>query len=441
MNALSLARRVLPRGSGAVGGWLLVSGLGAYGFLTVAAKAIGSDEYGALSALWGLGFLVSTGCFLPVEQELSRALSDRNARGLGGAPVVRKAAVAAGVVAATLTVVVLAASVPLLDDVFDGQILLLVGLVLMIWSYALEHTTRGVLAGNGRFEPYGRLLGVEATARFVAAAILAAAGVEVAGPYGIVLGLGAFVGVGASLFRQRDLLSAGPPASWRELSRAVGWLLGASLLTQTLVNAGPVLVQILAGPGEGDLAGRYLACLVVARVPVFFFQAVQASLVPELATIAASGDHIRVRAGLRRLVLALAALGVVATVGAALLGPEVVELAFGPEFVLPREDLALLAAGAAVFLVALTLAQGLIALARPARAAAGFAAGVVVLAALVPALGGSIVTRVALATLVGSVAAALALGVLLAAPLRRALDSGTRSEAQPSIGSIIPDTP
>ncbi len=272
--------------------------------------------------------------------------------------MVKKAAIAAAAVAATLTVLAIAFSVPLLDRVFDDQVLLLVGLILMVWSYALEHTTRGALAGNGRFNAYGRLLGGEAVVRLAAAGLFAVVGITSAGPYGVALGVGAFFGVAAALWGQHGLLRPGPPAPWKELTRAVGWLLSASLLTQTLVNCGPVLVQVLAGPGESDLAGRYLACLVVARVPVFFFQAVQASLVPELASLAATGDHARVHAGLRRLVLALAALGLAATIGSAIIGPKVVELAFGPEFVLPRGDLALLAAGAAVFLVALDARAG-----------------------------------------------------------------------------------
>jgi O-antigen/teichoic acid export membrane protein len=413
----NLLRRLLPHGSGVVGRWLLVSGLGAYAFLALVGRVIGPDRYGAMSVLWSVGF-VATSCLFPVEQELTRAISDRTARGVGSAPVARRAAVVALAIAAVLIVVALAASVPLVDRLFDGQVLLLVGLVLLIASYVSEHVTRGVLAGRRRFGAFGRLLGIEALARVAGAIVLALIGVRTAGPYGIVLGLSALVGVAAGLVGQRDLLQPGPPARYSELSRAIGWLVTSSLLSQVLINGGPVVVQVLAGREQRALAGQYLAGLVVARVPVFFFLAIQASLVPELASFAAEGDRARVQAGLRKLVLLIAGLGLTVTAAIWLLGPTVVHLAFGKGFALSRSELALLAAGSAAYLLALTLAQGLIALARPARSALGFGVGALVFGAMVVAGPSGVVLRLALATLLGSIAASTALGGLLVSPVR-----------------------
>ena len=376
----SLVRRIFPGGSGVVGGWLLVSGLGAYAFLAVVGRVIGPDRYGAMSVLWSVGFL-ATSCLFPVEQEVTRAISDRSARGVGSAPVVHHAAVIAVAIATSLIVGALAASVLLVTRLFDGQVLLL--------------------------------------ARLAGAIVLALVGVRTAGPFGIVLGLAAVVGVAAALVGQRDLLEPGPPAHYSELSRAIGWLVTSSLFSQILINGGPVVVQLLAGRGQRALAGQYLAGLVVARVPVFFFVAIQASLVPELASLAASGDRARVAAGLRKLMLLIASLGVTVTLGIWLLGPAVVHLAFGRSFALNRLDLALLAAGSAAYLLALTLAQGLIALARPARSALGFGVGVLVFCVAVVVFEPTdIALRLAMAMFVGSMAAAAALGLLLVNPVR-----------------------
>ena len=79
-TARSLLRRLLPHGSGVVGRWLLVSGLGAYAFLALVGRVIGPDRYGAMSVLWSVGF-VATSCLFPVEQEVTRAISERTGAG------------------------------------------------------------------------------------------------------------------------------------------------------------------------------------------------------------------------------------------------------------------------------------------------------------------------------------------------------------------------
>ena len=73
----------LPEGTFAVGVGLLVAGVTACGFLVVSARALGKTEYAPLSVLWSLVFLAGPGFFLPLEQEVSRALAARRARGEG----------------------------------------------------------------------------------------------------------------------------------------------------------------------------------------------------------------------------------------------------------------------------------------------------------------------------------------------------------------------
>lgn len=401
-----------------MGAWLLVAGLAAYGFLTVAGRALGSERASALSTLWALGFLLGPGCFLPVEQELARALAARRARGRGGLPVARRAAAGAAALAAVLVTAVVVSAPLSVARLFDGQVLLVVGLCLLLAGYAVEHVVKGVLAGADRFGAYGRLNGAEALVRLGACVVLALGGVRSAGPYGVVLGLAPFAGVAVALAGQRGLLAPGPPAPWAELTRAVGWLLLASLLAQVLLNAGPVVVQALAGPGERDAAGQFLASLVIARVPVFLFQAVQATFVPELAALAATGAHDRFRRGLRRLVLLVVTLLVVATVGGILVGPEVVARLFGRDFSLGARDLGMLAAASSVFLLALTLAQVLIALARPARVAAAWGAGVAAFTVGVVSAS-DVLLRVEVGLLAGAAVAAVAMAVLLRRPLAR----------------------
>jgi O-antigen/teichoic acid export membrane protein len=405
-------RNPLPEGTLAVGGGLLVAGVTSYGFLVISARMLGAHRYSGLSVLWALVFLVGPGFFLPLEQEVGRALAARRVLGQGGRPVVMKAAAAGGALAVIVSLASLLGARAILDHLLDDQVLLFVGLLLAFIGYLFEHLTRGALSGNGRFGPYGVVIGAEGAARMAGCVLLAVVGVETAGPYGLVLGLAPFVAVGLGLRGQRDLAQPGPDAPWAELSTALGYLLTASLLAQLLVNAGPLAVKVLAADSEQDAAGRFLAGLVLARIPLFLFQAVQASLIPKLATLAAAGKLREFREGMRKLLGLVLALGVAATIVCVTIGPDLVELVFGGEFRLGRADLGYLAAASAAYIVALSLAQALISLAGYARVTIAWLVGIAAFVAVVASID-ELLLRVEVGFLVGSLVAAVAMGVLL----------------------------
>jgi hypothetical protein len=160
-RVIARATSILPRGSGVVGGWVLFTGVASYSFLTITGRALGPERYGGLSTLWALGFLLGNGACLPIEQEVSRALASRAARGVGGAPLIRRATIGTLALAGVLVTGCLLAGPWLVKDVFDDEALLLVGLILLLAGYTIEYLVRGVLAGNSRFSPYGILLGGE----------------------------------------------------------------------------------------------------------------------------------------------------------------------------------------------------------------------------------------------------------------------------------------
>ena len=396
----------------AIAAGLVVLGLTAYGFLVVAARALGPEAYAPLSALWAVVFLVGPGCFIPIEQELARSLAARHAAGLGGGPVIRRAATLGGAAVVILTAACAVAGFMLLDKLFDGEALLVVGLLLSLVGYYAEHLARGVLAGYGRFRPYGIALATEGSLRLVGCVVLAALGVATAGPYGIVLGAAPLVATAVALRGQHDLAPPGPEADRRELTVALGWLLAGSVLAQALANAGPVAVKLLADDRERAVAGRFLAALIVARVPLFLFTAVLAPALPRLARMAAAGDRRGFDAGLRRLLSLVAALSVAGTLGALVAGPTVVRTLFGADFELPAHDLATLAVACAAYLFAMTLAQALIAVSGYGRVATAWLAGVVSFG-VVTALGSDLLTRVELGMVTGGVVAAVAMAGLL----------------------------
>lgn len=413
------ARNPLPEGTLAVGAGLIITGLTSYGFLAISARALGPERFSSLSVLWVMTFFVAPGLFLPLEQEVGRALSARRARGLGGRPVVTKAALAGGGLALVIALGAIFASGLLLEHLFDQQTLLVASLVIALVGYSAAHLARGTLSGNGRFRAYGIVVGAEGMVRLFAAIVFALLGIASAGPYGLAFGIAPLFAIALGLWGQKSLLTSGPEASWSELSTALGYLLAGSLLAQGLINAGPLAVKLLADETEQAAAGRFLAGLVIARIPVFLFQAVQAALLPKLSGFAAVGRHVDFRDGLMRLLRVVVVIGVAATVGAFALGPWAVRFLFGEEFGLGRGDLTYLAGASAAFMMAIALAQALIALHGHSRVALAWLVGVAMFL-VVMALSSGLLLRVEQGFLAGSIAAALAMAALLVPKLKSA---------------------
>ena len=433
----------LPEGTLAVGAGLIVSGVTSYGFLAISARALGPERYAPLGVLWALTYVVCPSVFLPLEQEVGRALSSRRARGLGGGPLIHRAALAGGVAAAVL-IAVTGASAPLsLGSFFNHKVLLLIALMVSLAGYYVEFLVRGVLSGNGRFGSYGIILGSEAFLRMLACAGLALVGVNTVGPYGVIIGLSPIAATLLGVRKERNLVNPGPDAPWSELSSALGYLLAGSVMAQLLVNAGVFAVQVLADAeqkGKHGVAGRFLNGLIIARIPLFMFQAVQAALLPKLAHLAGAGRHADFRTGLKRLLAVVVAIGVTATITALAIGPFVVTTLFGEDFRLGHKDLGYLAAASAVYMLALALAQALIALKNYSRVVIGWAVGLIAFVA-VTALGHELLPRVEHGFLAGSVASAIAMAVAVQTLLSRGLASTHDAEELVEASHQLPIEP
>lgn len=413
----SRLKNALPEGTLVVVGSLVILGLSAWGFLAISARVLGPEKYAALSVLWALVFLAGPGLFLPLEQEVGRALASRRARGEGGAPVVGRVALLGAAVLGAATVAGFSFGRRGLDRLLDGQGLLVISLGVALAGYFSQHVVRGVLAGHGRFRAYSLIVGAEGTFKLLGCAALVLVGLTDAGPFGLVLGISPLLAAGVGLIGQRGLFSPGPPAPWSEVSRALGYLLAGSVLAQFLLNAGPIAVKLLASPGQQTAAGRFLAGLVVARIPLFFFAAIQAALLPKLSSLVAR-NTAEFSGAVRRFLGIVSAYGMVTTLGAYLVGPWTLQLMFGAEFALTRGDLALLAAASAFYMVAVSAAQASIALGGHKRVAFGWLlAGIAFVVASLPA--GELFFRIEIAYLCGSVVAALVL-LGFASPLLKA---------------------
>ncbi len=404
-------QRALPEGTIAIALGLVVNGVATYGFVIASRQALGQDRYSAIAVLWTIVFILGPGFFQPLEQEVSRISTDRATRGEGAAPVVRRAAIMGvglfGVLATALAI----AGPWMVRELFDGQWLLFAALLLTMAAFGIGELLRGVLSGYQRFGDYARYFGTEGLVRMVAALVLWGIGVEVAGPYGLIVASGPAIAVLVAGRGLRDLLQPGPEVPWTELRQALGFLLAASLFEAFLLNAGVTAVDLLASDSEEDAAGRFLNGLLMARVPLFFFQAVKASLLPKLVGLASVGAHREFRATLKRLLAFVAFIGTGGVIGAFLLGPWVVATAFDGDEI-ARSDMALLALSSAIFMVALSLALTLIALGSQPKVALGWVPGVILFPIIATSMSGPLFLRVEIALIASVTASALTMAVL-----------------------------
>jgi O-antigen/teichoic acid export membrane protein len=429
---IETARKLpVPEGTYAVGLGLLISGITAYGFQILAFKGLTKSEYAALNGLWILVFVVAPGFFLPLEQEVGRAVADRRARSIGGGPVVRKAAQAGLILAVSLMALSIVGFevFGFTDRLFHGQEVLLVCFVIALGTYAVQHITRGTLSGNGRFGPYGMILGAEGVFRILPVIVIYAAGVDDLIWYGLALAVPPVLAAIVSVWGQHGLLEPGPDAEWSELSTNLTLLFLGSLAAQALSYAAALGVLVLAqGKAERDAAADFIVGFFIARIPILLFQAIQAALLPKLAALSGAGKHDDFRTGLKKLVMIVVGVGVLGIVAGATIGPTVGEILFGDKFNLDSRDLTLLFLGSAAFILALTLAQALIALLGHAQALIAWAIGLV-LCVGVMALGSSatvddLFLRSELGYLAGCLGAAVTMGIFLVTRLR---DQGPQS--------------
>ncbi|HEY8525581.1 MAG TPA: hypothetical protein VIL48_11485 [Acidimicrobiales bacterium] len=410
-------RNPLPTGTAAVGVGLLVAGVSAYGFLVVANIPLSEAQYSPLGALWSLVFLAGPGLFLPLEQEISRALADRRARGVGGAPVVRRAATLGVGLGLGVLVLLIATARLSVDHLFDHQLLLLVGFTLGLAGALCGHLTRGCLSGTGHFRGYATYIGADGLIRVLGAVLCVAIGVKTAGWFGIALGIAGLLAVPVALKVERPELEEGPESAFREISSALGYLLLASLFAFGIMNIGPVLVKLLASEAEAEAAGRFVKGVVIARVPLFLFQAVQASLLPKLSALAAAGQLGDFRSGLKRLLVVVAGLAALGTAGGFVLGPFAIDIMFA-EADLGARTMGLLAAGSGLYMLALACAQAVIALGGHRDQALGWGLGFATVIVTALLVSDDLFLRVEVGLLVGSAVSLLAMGGLLFARMR-----------------------
>jgi O-antigen/teichoic acid export membrane protein len=431
----SSSRAPLPEGTLPVGVGLLIAGISSYLFLKVARVALGSDEaVQPIASLWIATFALAPGFFLPLEQELARTLAHRRAIGQGGQPAVARVRTLGIGLAALVTLAALAASPLIVSGYFDGDWVLMAALILAFSAYAPAHLSRGIASGNGRFRAYAIVMGSDGAVRIALCAFLAVVGVNTVGLYGFAVALSPIPGV--LWVRSRGALRTepGPEATWAEVTPNLGWLLLGSVFAAALVNAGPLAATLLSADDQKERVTQFTYGVLLARIPLFLFQAVQAALLPRLSRLAARNEIAEFRTGFARLMKLVLLVGVVGTAGAFLLGPLVIEKFY--DATLPRTTMAMLAFGSAGYMVALAIAQAVIALRGHALVALGWGVGAITFVLVTWLAADELFRRVEL----GLVASSFASLCVFALALRSRLRSGDVPSGE-SVMEAITDMP
>jgi len=218
---------------------------------------------------------------------------------------------------------------------------------------------RGGLSARGRFVAVAWSLVAENGVRCAAAGVLLAAGDTRVVAYGLCLVAGSLVVVlwpSALRFGTEGDATGGPHPFAFLAGASVSQLIGQVVLT------GPPILLALAGGAPGDVTTLF-AALALLRAPYILALGMVAQLTTWVTRAVVTGNlsalaRMRVRLRLATLVTVALAAG-----GAALLGPFVLPLVFGPDVTLGSFAMALIAAGCALavtnlVLVVSGLAQG-----------------------------------------------------------------------------------
>ena len=406
-SRLATIRAALPVGTIPVGVGLVVSGLAAYGFQIIAFRTLDSQAYAALNGLWVTAFVLAPGIFLPLEQEVARAIAHRHATGVGSRPLIFRAGLLGLVLVAGTMVLLL-----LGKDLIETRLLresdgLFAALIVVLVGFAIMSLARGVLSGNGRFGRYGLVVGVDGAARVLLALAVATVGYGTLGWFGVAFCVAPFLASIAGLAGAKRLVESGPRAPMSELSTAIGWLLLGSTFAQALSYSAYIGASILSTRSEDAELSAFIAGLFIARIPLLLFQAVQAALLPKLAGLLGRGQIAEFRHGLRRLILLVTGGSILGVLIALAMGPFIGQALFGAKFTMSGPALAALTAGVCLVVIALTLAQAMIALRRYAATAFSWIAGVAAFIAWMSFGVSDVFTRAEIGFVVGGLVAAL----------------------------------
>jgi O-antigen/teichoic acid export membrane protein len=358
-----------------------LTGVITYAYFLIASHVLSKPDYGQITVLWSAVFITISTLYRPIEQLLSRHISERRVRGEPiGEPMRVGATIQAGL-SLFFAVAALALRGPLQNDLLEGNEALYWVFFSAVLFYAASYFARGFLAGGQRFGLFVALILSESCFRTIFAVLVAVS--VLSGQSAVAIGIVAapalsLMVVPFAFARRAKRAQAKPvPAGGdrAEFSLRHGGGFAAAVLLimfseQAFLNAGPLIVRGLQGAAA---AGFIFNVLMIARAPLQLFQAVSTSILPHLTGLHASGtaeSEGEFRHAVRMVLLGLAAFTGLALAFMATVGPTAMQIAFSKKFSYDREGLLLVTLGMGLYLSSVTVNQACIAQGQVRRAAA-----------------------------------------------------------------------
>ncbi len=358
-----------------------LTGLITYAYFLIASHVLSKPDYGQITVLWSAVFITISTLYRPVEQLLSRHISERLVK---REPIAQEMRVAATIqlgLAVFFAVVALALRGPIQDNLLEGNETLYWVFFGAVLFYAASYFARGFLAGQRSFGTFTALILSESVFR-TSFAVLVAVGL-LSGQSAVAIGVVAAPSLSLLVvplaFARRAKREAAAPApeeapgedfSMRHGSGFAAAVMVIMFSEQAFLNAGPLITRGLQGAAA---AGFIFNVLMIARAPLQLFQAVSTSILPHLTNLHTStgpDSEREFHRSVRGVLLGVAAFAAFTALVVLIAGPQLMQLAFSDKFSYDRAGLLLTTLGMGLYLGSVTLNQACLAQGQVRRAAA-----------------------------------------------------------------------
>jgi O-antigen/teichoic acid export membrane protein len=366
-----------------------LTGVITYAYFLIASHTLSKLDYGQITILWSAVFITISTLYRPVEQLLSRHVSERLAK---GEPLRQELRVAATIqigLALFFAVVALLLRGPIQDDLLEGNETLYWVFFGAVLFYAASYFARGFLAGQRTFGLFTALILSESCFRTLFAVLVAVS--ILSGQSWVAVGIVAAPSLSLMVvpfaFARRAKKAQTRPApaapgseaedaaDLSEFTMKEGSGFAAAVLVimfseQAFLNAGPLITRGLQG---AEAAGFIFNVLMLARAPLQLFQAVSTSILPHLTnlhTSTAPESEREFHRSVRGVLLGVAAFAAFTALVVLIAGPKLMQIAFSDKFEYDRAGLLLVTLGMGLYLASVTVNQACLAQGQVRRAAA-----------------------------------------------------------------------
>ncbi len=358
-----------------------LTGVITYVYFFIASHVLSKPDYGQITVLWSAVFITISTLYRPVEQLLSRHISEHEVKGEPIDGTMRTASTIQIGLAMLFAVLALALRGPLQNGLLEGNETLYWVFFSAVLFYAASYFARGFLAGQKRFGLFTALILSESVFRTLFAVLVAVS--LLSGQSAVAIGIVAAPALSLMVvplaFARRARTAPAPAPQEAEEGDSVGMAHGTGFAAAVLVimfseqaflNAGPLIVRGLQGAAA---AGFIFNVLMIARAPLQLFQAVSTSILPHLTglhTSDAPDSEREFQRSVRMVLLGIAAFTAFMAIVVLIAGPKLMQIAFSNKFTYDRAGLLLVTAGTGLYLSSVTVNQACVAQGQVRRAAA-----------------------------------------------------------------------